>query len=169
MPESVLGLPLHPLVVHAAVVLVPLAALMTIVIAVDPARRARFGVLTWLLAAAATTATFAARMTGQELAAAVYPRRVPAPVVDHQSFGQSSPWYALALLGGATALLLLDRDRKRRPGLGSALLPSVLSVVVVLVAMAATIQVVWTGWTGAEARWGGVVVESLPLPDLPAR
>jgi uncharacterized membrane protein len=169
MPESVLGLPLHPLVVHAAVVLVPLAAVMTIVIAVDPTRRARFGVLTWLLAAAAAGASVAARLTGQNLAATLYPRRVPSAVVDHQSFGQSSPWYALALLGGATALLLLDLDRKRRPGLGGALLPSVLSVVVVLVAMVATVQVLWTGWTGAEARWGGVVVESLPLPDGPVR
>jgi hypothetical protein len=160
MPETVFGLPVHPLAVHGAVVLAPLAAVMAIAVAVDPARRARLGVLTWLLAAAATMAAVAARLSGQNLAAALYPHGLPDQVIDHQSFGQASPWFTLALWGGTTALLL-DQRRPRRPGVVGDLLPSVLSVLVILVAMAVTTQVLWTGWTGAEARWGGVVPESL--------
>jgi uncharacterized membrane protein len=159
MPESVLGLPLHPLVVHAAVVLVPLAAILAVVVAVDPVRRRRFGLVAWLLALAGAAAAFAARFSGQELAQTLYPAGLPDPVIDHQSVGLTSPWFALALWGGVSALLLLDLDRDRRRGVGSPLLPTVVSVVVVLVAMAAGIQVLWTGWTGAESRWSGVVVQ----------
>lgn len=159
MPESVLGLPLHPLVVHAAVVLVPLAAVLAIVVAVDPARRRRFGLLTWLVALAGAASAFAARLSGQELASDLYPSGLPDPVIDHQSVGLTSPWFALALWGGVSALLLVDLDRSRRRDVGGPLLPTVVSVVVILVAMAAGIQVLWTGWTGAEARWGGVVVQ----------
>ena len=168
MPDTVYGLPVHPLAVHGAVVLVPLAAVMAIVIATDPARRLRLGALTWLLAAAATGAAAVARWSGQNLAATLYPGGLPDQVVDHQTFGQASPWFALALWGGTTALLV-DQRRRRRPGLVGDLLPSVLSVVVILVAMAATTQVLWTGWTGAESRWGGLVPESVlgvPLHPL---
>ena len=44
--DSLFGLPAHPLLVHGAVVLVPLAALGTIVIAFWPAARERIGWIT---------------------------------------------------------------------------------------------------------------------------
>ena len=156
MPESLFGLPVHPLLAHAAVVLVPLAAVMTILVAVDPQRRSRFGILTWLLAALAAVAAFASRASGPGLGDALYPTAVPDKVIQHESVGQTAPWFALALFGGITALLLLDSDAKRRRGSGSALLPSILVVVVVLVAMVAAMQMLWAGWTGTAAHWGGV-------------
>ncbi len=42
MPSTIMGLPTHPLVVHAVVVLVPLAVLAGLLIAVWPAARARY-------------------------------------------------------------------------------------------------------------------------------
>lgn len=159
MPESVLGLPLHPLVVHGAVVLVPLAGVMAVIIAIDPARRARWGRLVWLLAAGATVASFVARSSGTNLSHAEFRKAIPKAVAAHETLGQTAPWLALALLGGVTAMLLLDMDRNRRSSIGSALLPSILSVVVVLVAMTASVQMLWTTWSGAEARWGDQVVQ----------
>jgi hypothetical protein len=41
--DTLFGVPSHPLVVHAAVVLVPLAAIGTIVIALWPTARQRIG------------------------------------------------------------------------------------------------------------------------------
>ena len=55
---EILGLPLHPLVVHAVVILVPLAALGGIVISAWTAARKRYG---WL------TVAFAARRRRQHL------------------------------------------------------------------------------------------------------
>lgn len=154
MPGSVFGLPLHPLVVHGAITLVLLSAVLAIVVAVDPERRSRWGPLVWWLTVVATVTTVAARISGQRLGAAVYPAGLPDPVIRHQSVGLTAPWVALALLVGVGAMVLLDLDRGRRPDVRSTLIASVISVVVILLAMAAGLQVAWTAWTGAEARWG---------------
>src|SRR6478752_1601961 len=50
MPTVINGLPAHVLLIHAVVVLVPLAALMLVASAVWPAARARLGVLTPIVA-----------------------------------------------------------------------------------------------------------------------
>ncbi len=58
------GLPLHPLVVHAAVVFIPLAALGAVLVVLSARFRGRYGGLAVLLGAAAVVAAFAARLTG---------------------------------------------------------------------------------------------------------
>ena len=50
---DVLGLPLHPLVVHAAVVLIPRASLGALAVVVSSRARERFGWLTVAFAVAA--------------------------------------------------------------------------------------------------------------------
>ena len=50
MPESIVGLPVHPLVVHATVVIVPAAALAVLLAAVLPRVRAWAGPLPMVLA-----------------------------------------------------------------------------------------------------------------------
>src|SRR3954467_12720153 len=54
VPLLVFGLPTHVLLVHAVVVLVPLAVLGAVVIAVWPAARRRYG---WLVVAVTVVAT----------------------------------------------------------------------------------------------------------------
>ena len=156
MPESVFGLPLHPLVVHGPLVLVPAASLLTILIAVSQDRRTRWGALTWLLAAAAFAATFAARQTGQELGSALYGDVLPISTNDHAGYGTTAVWFVLAFWLAVTALLLVDLDRRRRHGYGSPLLVTLVAVVAITAAMAATGQVMLTGWTGADNQWGSV-------------
>ena len=162
MPETVLGLPLHPLVVHGAVVLVPVASILAIVIAVNPERRTRWGVLTWLLATASLGATMAARLSGQDFEDSRYPDAPPVQVAQHGDYGSSSIWFVVALWLAVSAVLLLDIDRRRRDGFGSALLPSVLAVAVIVAAMAATGQILLTGWTGSEAHWAPSTSGALP-------
>jgi hypothetical protein len=58
------GLPVHPLVVHLVVVLLPLAAIGTIAIAVRPVWRRPYGALVVLFAAAATALTLSPRKAG---------------------------------------------------------------------------------------------------------
>ena len=153
MPETVFGLPLHPLVVHGAAAVVPIAAILTIVVAVNPERRTRWGLLTWLLTTAALGATITARLSGENLRDSLYPEAPPVPVAEHASSGMSAVWFVLALWLAVSALLLLDLDRRRREGFGSPVLPAVLSVVTIVAAMAATGQVLLTVWSGSEAHW----------------
>lgn len=154
MPETVFGLPLHPLVVHGAVVLVPVAALLTILIAVSQDRRTRWGSLTWLLATAALGATVVAKLTGDELGQSLYGDVLPINTAAHAGHGSTAVWFSLGLWLAVTALLLVDVDRRRRQGYGSPVLVTAVAVAAIIAAMAATGQVVLTGWTGAENQWG---------------
>lgn len=154
MRETVFGLPLHPLVVHGAVVLVPVAAILTILIAVSQDRRTRWGSLTWLLATAALGATIVAKLTGDELGQARYGDVLRIQTAEHGGHGTTAVWFTLGLWLAVTALLLVDLDRRRRQGYGSPVLVTTVAVAAIIAAMAATGQVVLTGWTGAENQWG---------------
>jgi uncharacterized membrane protein len=149
----VFGLPLHPLVVHGAIVLVPLSAVLTIVIAISADRRRRWGLLTWLLTTAAVGATVMAKLSGERLEESLYPDAVPVDVAQHASYGWTSVWFAFGLWLATSALLLIELDRRRRDGFGGAVLPAVVSVLAIVAGMAATGQVVLTAWTGTEVHW----------------
>ena len=156
MPDTVNGLPLHPLVVHAVVVLLPLAALGVLALAVRPSWRGRFGVLVVLIAALATAAIPLATQSGESLE-----HRVGDPG-RHAELGDTLLWFALPLLALSVALVWLHR-RAARPAEGSAEVgrstrPGALGVVVavlaVVVAAANLVQVYRVGDSGAKAVWG---------------
>ena len=65
---NIFGLPLHPLVVHAAVVLIPLASLGALIVVVSARARERFGWLTVAFAVAAAGAAITAKLSGEALA-----------------------------------------------------------------------------------------------------
>ncbi|MCC6496205.1 MAG: hypothetical protein IT193_08090 [Propionibacteriaceae bacterium] len=140
-----LGLPLHPLVVHAAVVLIPLAALGAIAVVLSGRARERFGWLTAAFAVAAAAAAVVARLSGEALAQSL-PGIAPV-IATHQSFGELTPYPAVALAillpGG-----LLIRGRSRAAWLAAA----VLSVIAALAGLA---LVALTGHSGATSVWGG--------------
>ncbi|WP_418606701.1 DUF2231 domain-containing protein [Georgenia sp. SUBG003] len=110
------GLPLHPLVVHAVVVLLPAAALGTIAIAVVPAWRRRYGLLVGLVTLAATAMVPVATRSGEALV-----RRVGPPAGDHQALGGQLLWFALPLVLLVWLLVLADRrsaERRAAPATG---------------------------------------------------
>ena len=67
MFDTVLGLPVHVLVVHAVVVGLPLMAVVTAVVALMPALRLRFAWPVVVLDAGVVVATFVARESGEVL------------------------------------------------------------------------------------------------------
>lgn len=69
--DTVLNLPMHPLVVHFAVVLLPLAALGLAVTMFLPRLRRRYGSLAVILLAVGTGFAFVAKESGEALAARV--------------------------------------------------------------------------------------------------
>ncbi|WP_233219417.1 DUF2231 domain-containing protein [Micromonospora sp. RP3T] len=154
MPDSVNGLPLHPLVVHAVVVLLPLAALGVVALAVRPAWRGRFGWLVVLVAALATAAIPLATESGESLE-----RRVGDPG-RHAELGDQLLWFALPLLVVAVALVWLQRRAERPAGAGATAGPGVpgvlVAVLAVVVAAANLVQVYRVGESGAKAVWGDV-------------
>ncbi|WP_345044520.1 DUF2231 domain-containing protein [Georgenia daeguensis] len=179
MFDLIAGLPLHPLVVHAVVVLLPLAAAGTLALAVVPAWR-RFGVPVALLATASTALVPVATRSGEALAG-----RVGQPAGDHATLGGQLLWFALPLAVLVWLLVLADA-RARAParaslsrGPGAAArglrapdapgfradaaparpgraLVTVLAVLAALAALAALLQVYRVGESGARSVWGDV-------------
>lgn len=154
------GLPVHPLVVHAVVVLLPLAVLGTLALALRPAWRLRYGWLLVGVTAVATVLVPVATSSGEALE-----RRVGNPG-EHAELGDTLIWFAAPLLVLVLAMVLLERRRSGAtrdgdgpgapggPGRG---LATGVAVVAVVVALGTAVQVYRIGDSGARAVWGGSV------------
>ncbi|WP_295781006.1 DUF2231 domain-containing protein, partial [uncultured Microbacterium sp.] len=144
---QIAGLPAHPLLVHAVVVLIPLAALMVVVGSVWPAARRRLGILTPIVALVALVFVPLAKEAGEALE-----RQVPESAVleRHTELGdQLLPW-AIGLFVVAAGQWLWFRLRERRgerrsaPG-RSRVLTLVIAVVAIVVSVGTTVSVVQVG------------------------
>lgn len=161
MPGDFFGLPTHVIVVHAVVVLVPLAALGTVVIGVWPAARARFGALVFGLATVALFSVPAATSSGESLAARVPETRL---VEQHIAAGEGLlPFMGLTWLAALVLVGLPWFLRRRREGFGwlrdernLARLSAAAAIVGVLAAVGAGVQVARIGHSGARAVWHNV-------------
>ncbi len=160
MFDEISGLPVHPLVVHVAVVFLPLLALGSIVYAVAPKLRPRIGWAVVLLAIAAPIGAFVARQSGEalerRLTAAGYGPEILDQVNTHQSYGNLTFWFTLALGVATLVLAALASDNPRMPE-APPWLTTVMSVVVIALAVVVGIYVFLTGDSGARAVWEGVV------------
>jgi uncharacterized membrane protein len=157
--ESLFGLPAHPLVVHAVVVLLPLAAVATIVVALVPKARRHYAPVALGLALAATIATGVAQGSGQELEEKVEETRL---VEEHTEQGeQVLPWAVATLIvaGAVVAAGPLQRRLGDR-GLGEKVKPAVvtgvLTVGALVAGIGATVTVVDVGHSGAKSVWDEV-------------
>ncbi len=150
------GLPVHPLVVHAAVVLVPLTAIGVIVMAVWPRFSQRHG---WLVVGAslvALGANLVAKESGEGLE-----ERIGDAGFDHAELGDVMPIFAAALAVIVIVLWLIDR---RAPDDGPAprrALRVVVAILAVLVAVANLVWVYRVGDSGAKSVWTPKVSSSV--------
>jgi len=160
-----MGVPAHPLLVHAAVVLVPLLALLTIAYALVPLVRPHVRWVLGLLAIATPLAALAAKLSGDAFLSRLQEKgRVSAEFLprleEHQDLGTMTLIVAVVL-----AILTLVLVYKVGPGVpvtgpagatGMAkVLPLVLAVLSVVVAVVGLYYVIRTGDTGAKAVWEG--------------
>ncbi|MFI5956525.1 DUF2231 domain-containing protein [Cryptosporangium sp. NPDC051539] len=177
MFEKVFGLPAHPLVVHAAVVLVPIAVLASFAYVLVPRLRPKVGWVLVLSALGGAGAAVVAYETGDRFAK--YLGGTPA-IDEHGGFGKDTRNMAVLLAVVAVVLVLVERSRNsRRAGQprydernqwtmvgeprqnssGSTVL-TVVSIVLMLALLAtavgAAVSVVRAGDTGARMVWSGV-------------
>lgn len=114
------GLPAHPLIVHAVVILLPLAAVGGLVIAARAAWRRRFGWVVLALTVAAVAAVPVAVRTGEQLQAALPPQN---PLIQqHANLGDDLLPFAIAFLVAVVLLLVAGRraDAERAAAIGTA-------------------------------------------------
>ncbi len=155
---QVSGLPLHPLLVHAVVVLIPLTVIAVFLAQFWPAARRRLGMVTPLAALGVMVLVPITIAAGKSLAEVVGP--LPA-VQTHQYYGQMLlPWViALFLVAGAQWMWFRwGVVRYRQPGSSLATAASLLlAAATVVVGLGTLITVVLAGDTGARAVWGSLL------------
>jgi hypothetical protein len=155
MFDTFRGLPVHSLVVHAVVVLIPLGALGVFAIAIVPRWRKRFGVAVLGIVTIGLVSVPVATKSGLLLKARIHASGITLKQINHhEKMGKLVIYPALALWILALALVLVDRrGRSGRPVM-------VLAVLAVLAAGAATAQVAITGELGSTAVWSCTLATS---------
>ena len=141
------GLPLHVLVVHAVVVLLPLSALCVVLHAVWPVAARRLGVVTPILALVSLVLVPIATTSGADLAERFGPTLPPLVERHHELAGRMLPW-TIALAVTAIALYAATR------WLTNKALRIAVAVVAVIAALGTAYTVAQVGEAGARAVWG---------------
>lgn len=150
MLDLVNGLPVHPLVVHAVVVLLPLACVGTVAIALVPRWRGRYGMLVLATAVVATLLLPVATSSGEALE-----ERVGDPGA-HAALGETLIWFALPVVVLGAALVWIDRRGRVRDRRGATRPTTAVRLVAgaaVIAALATSVQVYRVGDSGARAVW----------------
>lgn len=159
--EKIFGLPAHPLLVHAPVILIPLCAIGAIWIAVSPTWRHRIGWIVVVLAGAAVGASQLASGSGEALQDAM--DKDTALVQRHAELGETFVWFAFVFFVAVLALMVWDTMQRRKAAaagqepdlheLGRSGVAIVLGILVTVTALGATFRVYQVGHSGAESVW----------------
>ena len=146
MFDTVLGLPVHVLVVHAVVVGLPLMAVVTAVVAFMPTLRRWMAWAVAVADAGVVVLTYVARESGEQLQ-----QRLGGQVAqEHAALGRNLIWFALLVFAAAVAVALTRGSR--RPGRST--VAGAVGVVAAALAIWWTVRV---GHSGAVAVWQGIV------------
>ena len=148
MFDTILGLPVHALVVHAVVILVPLSAAGVVAIAAVPRWRERFGTLVLLVSTAALATVPVATRSGEKLEERIGAKGVVArQIEDHREIGELVLWPTLAMWVLAIGLVVISRRGSSKGAV------TVVAVLAALMAIVAAGVVVRAGHLGSTAVW----------------
>jgi uncharacterized membrane protein len=165
IPKTVNGLPLHPLIIHATVVILPLAALTVLLAGLWPSARRRLSVLPLIFSAVAVILLPLSYKSGENLK-----RKVgSSPLIErHEHLAHQLLWPVLGLLVTAAIIEIVRHhsgtdSESSPPGVRRAV-PARADVgstgVTVAIGLLAVIFSVWTaaqtvrvGEAGAKAVW----------------
>jgi len=156
--DEFLGVPTHPLAVHAPLVLIPIAAVVAVVFAFRADWRRRVG---WFAPATVFVLVgmlYVAKESGESAAAA---DNVFGNIDQHEQLADTTFVISIVWLGLTLALSLWDRvgsDRVRALSADvvarrSDWIGVTLSVVTAVVAVVTAIWLLRTGHAGSESRW----------------
>jgi hypothetical protein len=149
--DVVAGLPVHPLVIHSVVVLVPLAALGLIVAVFNTAFRKRFAGALIVLLGITVPLAFVAKESGEALAERI------GITERHEELGENVPLWVGVFFVIAVVWWLVSRRSE------SVLVRRILGGVLVFTAAQVLVVIFLVGHSGAEATWG----KPVPVAEQP--
>lgn len=155
--DEFLGVPTHPLAVHAPLVLVPIAAVIAVVFAVRADWRRRIGWFAPATVLVLVAMLFVAKESGE---AAEDADNVFGDIDLHAELAEQTFVLAIIWLAVTVALTLWDRvgaPRARALSAGVTSSPDWIGIALgVVAASAAVVTTIWllrTGHAGSESRW----------------
>ena len=156
MFDTILGLPLHPLVVHGVVVVIPVAACAAVAVAVLRRYRERFRHAALVLATVALLGVPVATQSGGELKQRLETGGIVAKQIEkHQDAGNMLLWPVLAVWL-MTLLIVVLHKRSPSPRAMQAV-----AFLTVVAGVAAIASVSLVGHSGATAVWSCTIGSEL--------
>jgi len=156
------GLPLHPLVIHLAVIFVPLFSVLFILINFKSNLREKYGNVTLIGLGIAFIASIVSKKSGEALSA-----RVGLPV-EHSNYGDK----LVLTVGLLFVIALIWQLNLRKPAADRKLSDQTLNIIGKIGVLVAVIAIVFgylTGNSGARATWEKrIAQESVATPNADA-
>lgn len=149
------GLPTHPLIVHSAVVLIPVAAILLLVVSFNTALRQKLGAFPPVLSLVALIATILTRSTGEAMLELFgLSEENPGPITDHATYANYLAIAMIVMVVGHALWWATDsKSFAARLESQSSWLKPVAIALSVIGAVAALVFVVLTGHEGAALTW----------------
>ena len=161
MFNTILGIPAHPLLIHAAVVFIPLLIIGAIVFVVWPQSRSKIGWAVAALAVIGPLSALFAKLSGQSLRQHLinehFSGSILTKVNQHMSYGNMTLWWTIAL--GVVALAIVGyvwRATTAGDGSEPAVIRAASIVLTIGIGVVAGYYVFRTGDTGAHIVWNGI-------------
>jgi hypothetical protein len=151
--DTIFGLPMHPLIVHATVVIVPSAALLVALAAVYPRFRAWIGPVPALAALLSCVLVPLSTGSGEELQHRVGDTSL---VEKHADLAESLIWFVIPLAAVAVVGYWLQRRSGTEGKTAGKGVVAAVAVGAVLLSGATLVDVGLIGHSGAKASWSKV-------------
>ncbi len=151
---SIAGLPVHPLVVHFAVVILPLSALALIFLIYTPKLKSQYSFITAVAVVLGSAATLISKQSGEALA-----EKIGTPV-KHADYASLLTYTAFFFMVLTLIWYRSNKGRKSR-------VVTPLGHTTVLAAIAVLILTFLTGHTGAQAVWEGKLPTATKVTATP--
>ncbi len=171
--RNLFGLPAHPLLVHAPVVLIPLVTLGALLVAVRPAWRVRYGAILLGSSVVSAVLLILAMQSGEAFDEGLREVGNPVKVEVHEELAETARLFTFALVIVLAAMVVVDWRRRSSasapmrslsaatPGdpemasttSGLANAARVLAGLAAIVGVLATIWIARTGHEGARLVW----------------
>jgi len=154
MFDTIFGLPVHALVIHAVVVLVPLCSAAVVVMAVSATWRERLRLPVLLLLLAAAGSSLVAKESGEALLRRL---RLTGDLIGrHVTLGNSAPYIVFAFCGMYVVWFWFSRPTNTV----AAATPARLKLLLYVTAAFGVFALVWvvlTGHAGSQTVWSQIV------------
>jgi cytochrome b involved in lipid metabolism len=144
--DLITGLPVHPLVIHGVVVLVPLAAFGALLVIFIPKFRVTYSPLVLIAVALSTVTAFIATQSGEALS-----ERVGLPK-SHSTHGERLSYLVLAFAILFTIWFVLERTNWIKGAVVNPL-NTILKIAIPIIAVLSLVLTILAGHSGAEASW----------------